>query len=185
MHIEDQVFPKKCGFMQGKMVIPTNEMVQKVRAALDARSDQNLVIIARTDALAGHGWDETEARARAYYEAGADLVFVDGVRTLEELETYARRLEDVPRLYNGGLQPAADIAAMGFQIMITGGTLWAVYDAVCSLMRELKEEGTTSGNRQRGAFFDEVTSLLDLQQVYELEQRYQVGQKAEANVANA
>jgi hypothetical protein len=69
--------------------------------------------------------------------------------------------------------------------MITGGTLWAVYDAVFSLMRELKEQGTTSGNRQRGTFFDEVTSLLDLPQVYELEQRYQVGQKAEANVANA
>jgi 2-methylisocitrate lyase-like PEP mutase family enzyme len=175
MHIEDQVFPKKCGFMQGKMVIPRAEMVQKVRAALDARSDADLIIIARTDALAVHGWDDTEARARAYYEAGADLVFVDGIRTEADLETYARRLHDVPRLYNGGLQPASDIAAMGFQIMITGGTLWAVYDAVYTLMLELKGQGTTSGNRVRGQFFDEVTELLGLPGVYELERRYQVG----------
>ena len=176
MHIEDQVFPKKCGFMQGKMVIPQDEMVQKIRAALDARSDSQLVIIARTDALAVHGWDATEARARAYYETGADLVFVDGIRTEAELETYARRLEDVPRLYNGGLLPVSDVASMGFQMMITGGTLWAVYDAVSSLMRELKEQGTTQGNRNRGSFFDDVTTLLGLPDVYALEARYQVGQ---------
>lgn len=185
LHIEDQVFPKKCGFMQGKMVIPKDEMVQKVRAALDARSDPDLIIIARTDALAVHGWDETESRARAYYEVGADLVFVDGIRTEEELETYARRLEDVPRLYNGGLLRVADIASMGFRLMITGGTIWAVYDAVYTLMRELKETGTTAGNRARGGLFEEVTELLGLPEVYELEQRYQVGQYAEANATTA
>ncbi len=175
LHIEDQVFPKKCGFMQGKLVIPREEMVQKVRAALDARRDPDLVFIARTDALAVNGWDDTEARARAYYEAGADLVFVDGIRTEADLETYAKRLHDVPRLYNGGLLPTAEVASMGFGIMITGGTLWAVYDAVQSLMQELKELGTTRGNKARGTFFDEVTGLLGLPEVYELEQRYQVG----------
>ena len=174
MHIEDQVFPKKCGFMQGKMVIPQAEMVQKVRAALEARDDTDLVIIARTDALAVHGWDDTEARARAYYEAGADMVFVDGIHTLEALDAYARHLEDVPRLYNGGLRPTTDIAAMGFRLMITGGTLWAVYDAVQTVMHELKEHGTTGGHRLRGNFFEEVASLLGLPQVYELERRYHV-----------
>ncbi len=181
LHIEDQVFPKKCGFMQGKLVIPCQEMVQKVRAALDARQDPNLVVIARTDALAVNGWHDTEARARAYIEAGADLVFVDGIRTEEELDTYAKRLHDVPRLYNGGLRPVRDVAAMGFGIMITGGTLWAVYDAVHTLMTELKEQGTTAGNRARGDFFDEVTTLLGLPEVYELEQRYQVGEHAPAS----
>jgi 2-methylisocitrate lyase-like PEP mutase family enzyme len=180
LHIEDQVFPKKCGFMQGKMVIPQDDMVQKVRAALEARCDPDLVIIARTDALAVHGWDDTEARARAYYEAGADLVFVDGIRTQEELETYAKRLHDVPRLYNGGLRPTADIAAMGFRLMITGATLWAVYDAVSTVMRELKEQGTTGGDRLRSTFFDEVTELLGLSHIYELERRYQVGAQAQA-----
>lgn len=176
LHIEDQVFPKKCGFMQGKMVIPLPEMVQKVRAALDARTDPELVIIARTDALAVHGWDDTEARARAYHEAGADVVFVDGIRTQDDLETYAQRLADIPRLYNGGLVPTHEAASMGFRLMITGGTLWAVYDAVHTLMQELRDEGTTSGNRARGDFFEEVTGLLGLPQVYELEKRYGVGQ---------
>ena len=178
LHIEDQVFPKKCGFMQGKLVIPREEMIQKVRAALDARRDPELVIIARTDALAVNGWDDTEARARSYYEAGADMVFVDGIRTAEELELYAKRLYDVPRLYNGGVLPAGEVEAMGFSMMITGGTLWAVYDAVHNLMTELKESGTTTGNRARGSFFDEVTTLLGLPEVYELEERYQVGASA-------
>ena len=183
MHIEDQVFPKKCGFMQGKMVIPQTEMVEKVRAALEARSDPNLVIIARSDALAVHGWDDTEARARAYYAAGADLVFVDGIRTENELETYAKRLEDIPRLYNGGLRPVSEISDMGFRMMITGGTLWAVYDAIHTLMRELKEDGMTHGNQVRGKFFEEVTTLLGLPEVYELERHYSVDtSSAEANI---
>lgn len=176
LHIEDQVFPKKCGFMQGKMVVAMDEMVRKVRAALDARSDPDLVVIARTDALAVNGWDDTEARARAYHEAGADAVFVDGIRTREDLETYARRLEEVPRLYNGGLVSTHEVASMGFRIMITGGTIWAVYDAVHTLMQELHEQGTTGANRARGALFEDVTTLLGLPEVYALEKRYGVGQ---------
>ncbi|GIX47498.1 MAG: isocitrate lyase-family enzyme [Candidatus Tectimicrobiota bacterium] len=174
LHIEDQVFPKKCGFMQGKQVIPRAEMVQKIRAALDARGEHALVLIARTDALAVHGWDEAEARARAYYEAGADLVFVDGIRTRADLETYAERLRDVPKLYNGGLLPAAEVAALGFQLMITGGTLGAVYEAVRSLMQELKTTGTTQANQARDRWFEEVTTLLGWPRVYELERRYGV-----------
>jgi 2-methylisocitrate lyase-like PEP mutase family enzyme len=155
-------------------------MVQKVRAALDARRNPDTVIIARTDALAVNGWDDTEARARAYHEAGADMVFVDGIRTEDELKTYAERLHDVPRLYNGGLRPVQEVASMGFAMNITGGTLWAVYEAVHKLMMELKEQGTTTGNQARSTFFDEVTSLLGLPEVYELEQRYQVGEPAAA-----
>ncbi len=85
-HLEDQVFPKKCGFMEGKAVIPMEEHVQKIRAALEARVDANTVVIARTDALAPNGWDDALARSHAYREAGADLVFVDGIRTHEELQ---------------------------------------------------------------------------------------------------
>ena len=86
-HIEDQVFPKKCGFMAGKAVIPMAEHVQKVRAALEARKNSDTVVIARTDALAPHGWDDAIARANAYRDAGADLIFVDGIRTLEEIQS--------------------------------------------------------------------------------------------------
>src|SRR6516162_848293 len=87
LHIEDQVWPKKCGFLAGKQVIPLEDMVPKVRAACDARSDPALVIIARSDALAVNGWDDVVRRCRAYHAAGADLLFVDGIRTLEDLQT--------------------------------------------------------------------------------------------------
>src|SRR5579864_7776415 len=80
-HIEDQVFPKRCGFLAGKQVIPMDEMLPKVRAACEARRDPNLVIIGRCDALAVNGWDDVERRCRVYLEAGADLIFVDGIKT--------------------------------------------------------------------------------------------------------
>ena len=97
IHIEDQVFPKKCGFFAGKDVIPMEEHVQKVRAALDARRDSDFVIIARTDALAVNGWEDTVRRCRAYHDAGADLVFVDGVKTKEDLETTPQNWPTFPR----------------------------------------------------------------------------------------
>jgi 2-methylisocitrate lyase-like PEP mutase family enzyme len=92
LHIEDQVFPKRCGFLAGKQVIPQAEMATKVRAACDARRDPNLVIIGRCDALAVNGWDDVERRCRVYLEAGADLIFVDGIKTRDDLDTYAKRL---------------------------------------------------------------------------------------------
>ena len=95
IHIEDQVFPKKCGFFEGKQVVPMEEHVQKIRAALDARTDPDFVIIARCDAYAVTGWEDTVRRCRAYREAGADLVFVDGIKSMDDLELYAK---DLPRL---------------------------------------------------------------------------------------
>ncbi len=92
LHIEDQVWPKRCGFLEGKQVIPLENMTAKLRAAIDARRDPNLVIIARTDALAPLGWEEVTRRARAYRAAGADLIFVDGIKTLEDLKNCARLL---------------------------------------------------------------------------------------------
>src|ERR1700745_80624 len=92
LHIEDQVWPKKCGFLAGKQVIPLVEMVPKVRAACDARRDPNFVIIARTDALAVNGWDDVVRRCNAYRQAGADLVFVDGIRTADDLRNYAGKV---------------------------------------------------------------------------------------------
>ena len=119
MHIEDQVFPKRCGFLAGKQVIPMDEMLPKVRAACDARRDRNLVIIARTDALAVNGWEDVTRRCRAYREAGADMVFVDGIRTREDLATYAK-LTDLPVLYNGAMLPVPELAKLGFKVTISG-----------------------------------------------------------------
>ncbi|MFP6758432.1 MAG: isocitrate lyase/PEP mutase family protein [Alphaproteobacteria bacterium] len=185
LHIEDQVFPKKCGFMEGKAVIPLEEHAQKIRAALDARGDPDTVIIARTDALAPNGWEDALARARAYREAGADLVFVDGIRTMEELERYSRELalQGVPCLYNGALVPAEEAERMGFKIQILAGlALGAVFKSAMAAMQELNSSGAT---RQTTAQFgppgegETVNDILGVPEVYELEQRYDGSTKQE------
>ena len=177
-HLEDQVFPKKCGFMEGKAVIPMEEHVQKIRAALDARTDPNTVVIARTDALAPNGWDDALARSHAYHDAGADLVFVDGIRTQEEIEIYSRELalKGIPCLYNGALVTAAEAEQLGFKIQILAGlSLGAVWRSANAAMQELNSAGTV---RQTMAQFDApgrgetVNDLLGVPEVYELEQRY-------------
>ncbi len=177
-HLEDQVFPKKCGFMEGKAVIPMEEHVQKIRAALEARVDANTVVIARTDALAPNGWDDALARSHAYREAGADLVFVDGIRTHEELQTYSRELaaQGIPCLYNGALVTAEEAEQLGFKIQILAGlSLGAVWKSANAAMQELNSVGTV---RQTMAQFDSpeagetVNDLLGVPEVYELEQRY-------------
>ncbi len=141
LHLEDQVWPKRCGFLEGKQVVPEAEMSGRVRAAVEARSDADLVIIARTDALEGSGWDEAERRARAYYAAGADLVFVDGILSRDDLETYARRLEDVPRLYNGQLAKPEQVEALGFHVMLHTAPLAVAYRSLREALGELRATG--------------------------------------------
>ena len=172
MHLEDQVFPKRCGFFEGKRCVPLAEHVQKIRAALDARADPDLVIIARTDAVAPNGWEDAIRRAEAYREAGADVVFVDGIRTLDDMDIYTRRLveQGVPCLYNGQLLPAGDVATRGFKVMITGGGHALSYAAVRQALLELKQGGGGEGRDLER--FNEMTSLLGLPEIYELEQRY-------------
>jgi 2-methylisocitrate lyase-like PEP mutase family enzyme len=172
MHLEDQVFPKKCGFFEGKRCVPMAEHVQKIRAALDAREDPDLVIIARTDAVAPNGWDDAIARAEAYRAAGADLVFVDGIKSLDDLDLYTRALveQDIPCLYNGQLSPTPEIASRGFKIMITGGGHGLSYAAVRQALLAIKEGG--GGEARDLERFNEMTGLLGLPEIYELEQRY-------------
>lgn len=177
LHLEDQVFPKKCGFFAGKQVIPAEEHVQKIRAALDARQDNDFVVIARCDALVVNGWEDTIRRCRAYREAGADLVFVDGIRTVEDLEIYARELGDIPRLYNGGLLPTHEVAKKGFKIMITCGTNRVVFKAVKEAFEELKRTGSVPPEvgLPTGKIWQEALDMLGLPGIYEMEQRYKVG----------
>ena len=175
MHLEDQIFPKRCGFFEGKECVPMDEHVQKIRAALDARTNVDMVIIARTDAVAPNGWDDAIRRAEAYHEAGADLVFVDGIKTLDDLDTYTTRLveQGVPCLYNGQLQPAPDVASRGFKIMITGGGHALSFAAVRQALLNLKEGGGIGEPRDTERF-NETTSLLGLPEIYELEKRYAI-----------
>jgi 2-methylisocitrate lyase-like PEP mutase family enzyme len=171
LHIEDQVWPKKCGFLSGKQVIPMEDMVPKVRAACDARRDRNFVIIARTDALAVNGWEDVIRRCRAYREAGADLVFVDGIRTLDDLKNYASRLSDLPLLYNGALLPVAELARYGFRLTIHTSSLMAAYVHFRDDLRQLKETGVLDVPIT-GSLFGEMIELLGVPETEALSKKY-------------
>jgi 2,3-dimethylmalate lyase len=172
LHIEDQVWPKKCGFLGGKQVIPMEQMVPKVRAACDARRDRNFVIIARTDALAVNGWDDVVRRARAYREVGADLIFVDGIRTVDDIKQYASKLGDLPLLYNGGLLPVKELAAYGFKVTIHTSSLMASYVHFRDAMRELKETGSIKIPGE-GGVFGELIRLMGVPEVEALAKKYE------------
>jgi len=171
LHIEDQVWPKRCGFLAGKQVIPMEEMVPKVQAACDARRDTNFVIIARTDALAVNGWGDVIKRARAYRAAGADLIFVDGIRTLDDMKRYAQELRDLPLLYNGQLLPVQEIQKFGFKLTIYTATLMAFYLRMRDAMQELKATGSIARGAEFGVF-EEMTSLLGVPEAMALGKKY-------------
>src|ERR1700738_4523528 len=146
LHIEDQVWPKKCGHMEGKQVIPMDEMAQKVRAAVDARQDPDFVIIARTDANAVNGLEDALRRGRAYREAGADVIFIEAPRSLEELQAIAQAFPDAPLLFNWAesgktpLLPLHEIHALGFKLVIFPvSLLFAATQTLLSLLEVLKQ----------------------------------------------
>ena len=150
IHIEDQEFPKRCGHLDDKRVVSQPDMVRKIRAAVDARTDADFTIIVRTDALAVTGWDDTMKRCQAYVEAGADVLFVEALRTSQQAERVTGSF-DVPMLYNfvetgkSPLLPAAELERLGFKLVIFPvSALLTVCSAILGLMRELKEKGTTA-----------------------------------------
>jgi 2-methylisocitrate lyase-like PEP mutase family enzyme len=171
LHIEDQVWPKKCGFLAGKQVIPLEDMVPKVRAACDARRDRNFVIIARTDALAVNGWDDVVRRCRAYRHAGADLIFVDGIKTRDDLENYAAKLDGMPLLYNGALLPIRELARYGFRLTIHTGTLMAAYVHFRDALRQLNDTGVLD-LPITGTLFRELIELMGVPETEALSKKY-------------
>ena len=176
VHVEDQVAPKKCGFFEGKQVIDMDEAAAKIRAAVEARSDDDFVVIARTDALAVNGWDDVERRCRAFAEAGADLVFVDGIRTSDDLREFARRLGDLPRMYNGELPPD-EVEALGFRFQIHRGPIFSLYPIIKEMMVELRQNGRISAIDRFGTGGELRTSIADalgLGAITEMEKRYAV-----------
>ena len=172
LHIEDQVWPKRCGFLSGKQVIPLRDMVPKVKAACDARRSADFVVIARTDALAVNGWDDVIERARAYAEAGADVLFVDGIKTVADMRRYVKELGDLPLLYNGQLLPVAELREYGFKITIHTATLMAFYVRMRDAMQELK---TTGGIAQDAGWeaFEELTGLLGVPEAVAIGEKYE------------
>lgn len=171
LHIEDQAFPKRCGFLAGKQVIAADAMVPKVRAACDARRDRNFVIIARTDALQVNGWDDVVRRARAYRAAGADLVFVDGIKNLDDLKCYAEKLGDLPLIYNGDLLPIDELRKYPFKVTIHIGTMLTIFDAIRTAMTELKRKGKLSVGSKSNVF-EEFVRTMGLPDYQSLEKKY-------------
>jgi methylisocitrate lyase len=166
IQIEDQVWPKRCGHMEGKRVIPREEMVSKVRAAVGARTDPQTVLIARTDALAIEGFDAVVDRCNAYAQAGADLVFVDAPRSEDEVRLLAERVNAplVANMTETGRTPllsAAELAALGYRMVIFPSTqTWLFAKAYGELCEEVVAHGTTREILDRFMSFDEVNALL-------------------------
>lgn len=172
LHMEDQVWPKRCGFLSGKQVIPLADMVPKVQAACDARRSEDFVIIARTDALAVNGWEDVCRRARAYREAGADLIFVDGIKTHDDIRRYVQELGDLPLLYNGQLLPVQELAKFGFKLTIYSATLMAAYIRMRDAMQELKTTGSIAQDAGWESF-EELTTLLGVPEAMEIGKKYE------------
>jgi 2,3-dimethylmalate lyase len=178
LHLEDQVMPKRCGHMSGKAVIDADEMVGKVRAAVAARQDPDLVVIARTDAAAVHGLDDAIDRARRYAEAGADALFVEAPTSQEEIERVARELRGVaPLVFNwveGGRTPPIPlqrIAELGFaMVLYPVGTLLAATAGIRSLLATLRADGVPPLAGLPS--FGEFTDLIGLPEVQQLQERF-------------
>jgi 2,3-dimethylmalate lyase len=181
VHIEDQVWPKRCGHLAGKRVIPANEMVAKIRAACDARIDPDFTIIARCDAIAVEGLEAALERGGRYREAGADMLFIEAPVGREAVERVASHFEGVPLLYNmasSGKTPdltADELASLGFKLAIyPNWIILAAIPAMRSVLRELKSKGGVAQIRSKVATFKEFTEIAGLPEIQELEARYGV-----------
>jgi 2-methylisocitrate lyase-like PEP mutase family enzyme len=180
IQIEDQVFPKKCGHFSGKEVVPTEEMVQKIKAAADARHDQDLQIIARTDSRAIEGLDRALDRARAFVEAGADMTFVEAPTDAGELARIGSELP-VPQVANivfGGRTPdpgREKLAEMGFSIVLyANAVLQAALKASYDVLGALKADGSLASVAGRLASFEERQRAVAKYEWDALEERYRV-----------
>ena len=187
LHIEDQVSPKRCGHMAGKEVIAASEMVEKVRAAVEARRSAELVIIARTDARAIEGLDAALERARRYRDAGADMLFVEAPESEEEVALVAEAFPDTPLLFNwveGGRTPpvAHDrLRELGYRLIICPlTTLLAATAAVGETLARIREAGTPAAIAADLPAFADFTSLVGLPDVERLEARFAAAEGREA-----
>jgi 2-methylisocitrate lyase-like PEP mutase family enzyme len=177
IHLEDQVAPKRCGHLTGKLVIPQEEMVAKLKAAVAARHDPDFVLIARTDARAVTGIDDALRRASAYRDAGADVLFVEAPQTEAEIERIAREFAGTPLLFNwveGGRTPLLDLrqlGELGFRIVLFPiGPLLSATAAMRSYL-----DGVRRGTLPRaadGPTLEEFVDFIGMPEVSDLEQRF-------------
>ena len=189
VHIEDQGWPKRCGHLAGKRVIPTAEMVAKIKAACDARRDADFVIITRTDAIAIEGLDAALERGERYREAGADVLFIEAPVGRAEVERVSKHFTGVPLLYNMAASgktpdlPADELAKLGFRIAIyPNWVILAAIPAMQNMLAELKRTGSVAHMRDKVTTFKEFTEIAGLPEIQQLEERYGVPEDQRASL---
>lgn len=180
LQLEDQTFPKRCGHLADKGVIPVAEMVGKIKAAADARGSAETLIIARTDAVAVEGFEAAIERAARYLEAGADALFVEAPKTREQLGAVSQALGGraplMANMVEGGQTPlmsAQDLQALGFSLVIfPGGIVRSIARAAQEFYATLKDNGTTALFRERMFDFDALNAVIGTPEMLALGQRY-------------
>jgi 2-methylisocitrate lyase-like PEP mutase family enzyme len=181
IQLEDQDFPKRCGHLDGKALIPASEMCGKIRAALDARASRETLVIARTDAVAVEGFERAIERAARYREAGADMLFVEAPKTRDDLAAVVAALGGrVPLMANmveGGKTPslsAAELEGIGFALVIfPGGIVRALARTASDYYASLAAHGTTEPFRPRMLDFDALNALIGTPEMIALGRRYE------------
>lgn len=179
LHLEDQEFPKKCGHFEGKRLIPTEEMVRKIEAALDARDDPSFTVVARTDARAVDGVEAAIERANRYAEAGADVIFPEAPQSDEEMARFCAEI-DAPVMANmveygkTPMRTAEELEALGYDLVIFPNSLMrAGMVAMKETAEHIREAGTTGDVLDDIASFDLRNELTDYDRVKALERRYE------------
>lgn len=178
LQLEDQVFPKRCGHMEGKQVVPVEEMTAKIRAAVYARKSDDFVIIARTDARAVTGLDDALLRAHAYAEAGADALFVEAPQSVEEIKKIASEftLPLVANMVEKGktpLLPAGELEKLGYKIAIYPvTTLYAATRAMMKVLKNLQEEADPDSLLEDLVGFEEFNALIGVEKMRILEKSF-------------
>jgi carboxyvinyl-carboxyphosphonate phosphorylmutase len=176
--LEDQVWPKRCGHMAGKEIISVDEYLLKLSAAIDARDNKDFVVVARTDARATSGLDEAIERGREYFKSGADVIFVEAPRSVDELKEIGSKIDAplVANMIEGGITPnltASELHALGFRVGVFPlSGLFASAFAMKQVFEELYRTGSTSGEREKMVTFEEFNKLVNLQRYMDLERRY-------------
>jgi carboxyvinyl-carboxyphosphonate phosphorylmutase len=176
--LEDQVWPKRCGHMVGKDVIPKDEYIPKLKAALEARQSKDFIIVARTDSRAPIGLEEAIERGKAYRKAGADVIFVEAPRSVEELKRVANEIDAplVANMIEDGVTPnlsASELLKLGYHMAVF--PLSAIYSATFAMrqvLTELRNTGTTKAARNIMVTFKDFNELMNLDQFMDLERKY-------------
>lgn len=176
--LEDQVWPKRCGHMVGKDVIPKNEYLPKLKAALEARESNNFIVVARTDARAPIDLDEAIERGKAYRKVGADIIFVEAPKSVEELKKVADEIDAplVANMIEDGVTPnlpAHELLKLGYRVAVFPlSALYSATYAMREVMTELKKTGTTKETRKFMTTFEDFNRFVDLGKFMDLEKRY-------------